>query len=245
MSEALTLRDVSFSYGPKRALDGVSFSLEAGRFCALLGPNGAGKSTLFALLTRLLVTRQGVIRVAGHDMAREPRAALAKIGVVFQQPTLDLDMTVARNMSYFAALHGLSGRAAQASIDGALDRLEMRERAGEKVRNLNGGHRRRMEIARALVHRPELLLLDEPTVGLDTASRIAITEHVHMLAGQGLSVLWCTHLVDEIAPQDDVVVLHKGRVLAQDRAETLAGSGTLQDAFMRMTARDAAVGQGA
>ncbi|MBS8225295.1 ABC transporter ATP-binding protein [Vannielia litorea] len=241
MSEALLLRDVSFRYGAKQALDGVSFAVPRGRFCALLGPNGAGKSTLFSLLTRLLVTREGDIRVAGHDMARAPRAALAKIGVVFQQPTLDLDMTVARNMAYFAALHGISGRAAQAQIDAALERLEMRERAGEKVRNLNGGHRRRMEIARALVHGPELLLLDEPTVGLDTASRLAITEHVHALAGGGLSVLWCTHLVDEIAPEDDVVVLHKGRVLAQKRASELAGGGTLQDAFMEMTG----AGQGA
>ncbi|QDC09849.1 ATP-binding cassette domain-containing protein [Oceanicola sp. D3] len=241
MSEALLLRDVSFRYGAKQALDGVSFAVPRGQFCALLGPNGAGKSTLFSLLTRLLVTREGEIRVAGHDMARAPRAALAKIGVVFQQPTLDLDMTVARNMAYFAALHGISGRAAQAQIDAALDRLEMRERAGEKVRSLNGGHRRRMEIARALVHGPELLLLDEPTVGLDTASRLAITEHVHALAGGGLSVLWCTHLVDEIAPEDDVVVLHKGRVLAQKRASELAGDGSLQDAFMEMTG----AGQGA
>ena len=242
MSDALSLEGVSFRYGAKRALDGVSFALPRGRFCALLGPNGAGKSTLFALLTRLLVTREGTIRVAGHDMAREPRAALAKIGVVFQQPTLDLDMTVARNMAYFAALHGISGRVAQVRIDAALDRLEMRERAGEKVRALNGGHRRRMEIARALVHGPELLLLDEPTVGLDTASRLAITEHVHALAGEGLSVFWCTHLVDEIAPQDDVVVLHRGRVLAHDRAQEIAGEGTLQAAFMAMTAKE---GQGA
>ncbi len=245
MTPALSLDEVSFNYGPKKAVDRVSFSLPRGRFCALLGPNGAGKSTLFSLLTRLLVTREGEIRVAGHDMAREPRAALAKIGVVFQQPTLDLDITVARNMTYFAALHGISGRSAQTAIDAALDRLEMRERAGEKVRSLNGGHRRRMEIARALVHGPELLLLDEPTVGLDTASRLAITEHVHGLAGQGLSVLWCTHLVDEIAPEDDVVVLHKGQVLAHERAADIAGSGTLQAAFMKMTAQEAPVGQGA
>lgn len=236
---ALDISHVSYSYGERRALDDVSFALAPGRFSALLGPNGAGKSTLFSLLTRLTVTGQGRINIAGHDIATNPRAALSKIGVVFQQPTLDLDMTVSRNMTYFAALHGLSGRQAQARIDAALERLDMRERAREKVRALNGGHRRRMEIARALVHNPEVLLLDEPTVGLDTASRRAITDHVHELAGGGLTVFWATHLVDEIAPQDDVVILHRGRVLAHDRAETIAAGKPLTDVFMAMTGAEA------
>lgn len=231
----LEVSNVSFRHGKKLALSEVSFSLTPGRFSALLGPNGAGKSTLFSLLTRLLVTNEGRIDVAGHDISRDARAALAKIGVVFQQPTLDLDMSVSRNMSYFAALHGLSGRGAQAQIDAALDRLDMRDRSAEKVRNLNGGHRRRMEIARALVHRPEILLLDEPTVGLDTASRRAITTHVHDLADAGLTVFWATHLVDEIAPDDDVVILHQGRVLAHDRAERIAGDVPLIDRFIAMT----------
>lgn len=231
----LRVQNVTYRYGAKTALDDVSFDLAPGRFCALLGPNGAGKSTLFSLLTRLLVTRQGTIHVAGHDIARNPRAALGKIGVVFQQQTLDLDMSVAQNLRYFAALQGLSGRAAQRSIDAALDRLAMRERAGEKARSLNGGHRRRMEIARALIHDPQVLLLDEPTVGLDTSSRQAITDHVHDLAGEGLTVLWATHLVDEIRPDDDVVVLHKGRVLAHDSAAAIAGQGSLVDAFIAMT----------
>lgn len=231
----LRVQNVTYRYGAKTALDDVSFALAPGRFCALLGPNGAGKSTLFSLLTRLLVTRQGTIHVAGHDIARHPRAALGKIGVVFQQQTLDLDMSVAQNLRYFAALQGLSGRAAQRSIAAALDRLAMRERAGEKARSLNGGHRRRMEIARALIHDPQVLLLDEPTVGLDTSSRQAITDHVHHLAGEGLTVLWATHLVDEIRPDDDVVVLHKGRVLTHDSAAAIAGQGSLVDAFIAMT----------
>jgi len=235
----LCVSHLSLSYGPKKALDDVSFTLAPG-FCALLGPNGAGKSTLFSLLTRLLVTREGRIEIAGHDIATAPRAALRRIGVVFQQPTLDLDMSVARNMRYFAALHGLSGHSAAARIDAALDRLAMRERAGERVRDLNGGHRRRMEIARALVHDPEVLLLDEPTVGLDTASRRAITAHVHDLAGAGLTVLWATHLVDEIAPGDDVVVLHRGQVLRHARAAEIAGDRPLIDAFIEMTAGEEA-----
>ena len=238
--DALSVDDVSFRYGARKALDGVTFAVPRGRFCALLGPNGAGKSTLFALLTRLLVTDRGRIAVAGHDIARAPRAALSRIGVIFQQSTLDLDTTVVRNMRYFAALHGLSGGEAARRIDAALDRLDMRERAGERVRSLNGGHRRRMEIARALVHDPEVLLLDEPTVGLDAASRLSITRYVHELAEGGLTVLWATHLVDEIAPSDDVVVLHRGQVLVHDRAEALAGAEGLTEAFMRLTGADAA-----
>jgi len=231
-----SVQDVSYSYGSKKALDNVTIELEAGRFCALLGPNGAGKSTLFSLLTHLFVTREGQIRIAGYDLAKEPRKALARLGVVFQQPTLDLDMSVAWNLSYFAALQGLSGSGVAKRIDAVLDRLDMRERAGEKVRALNGGHRRRMEIARALIHEPEVLLLDEPTVGLDAASRTAITGYAHDLADNGLLVFWATHLVDEIRPADDVVVLHRGRVLAHETAEALAGAGRLVDAFTSLTA---------
>jgi ABC-2 type transport system ATP-binding protein len=237
---ALDVSGLGYSYGARRALDGVSFALRPGRFTALLGPNGAGKSTLFALLTRLFVSGEGKITVAGHDLARSPRAALSRIGVVFQQPTLDLDMSVAANMRYFAALHGISRREADRRAAEALARLGMQERAAEKVRNLNGGHRRRMEIARALIHAPQVLLLDEPTVGLDFKSRQAIVAHVHDLAQSGLTVFWATHLVDEIRDGDDVVVLHRGKVLAHEPAETLRGDRPLSDVFIEMTAEEGA-----
>lgn len=230
----LRVENLSFSYGAKRALDQISFDLKPG-FTALLGPNGAGKSTLFALLTRLFTAPQGQITIAGHSLAAAPRAALARMGVVFQQPTLDLDLTVRRNLLYFAALHGLSGREAETRATAALERLNMAERAQEPVRNLNGGHRRRMEIARALIHRPSVLLLDEPTVGLDAAARSAIVAHVHDLAADGLTVLWATHLTDEIRPEDHLLVLHHGRLLANARSADLARSITLQDAFLALT----------
>ena len=223
-------------YGSKTALDGVSFSVEQGTFCALLGPNGAGKSTLFALLTRLFVPREGTIRVAGVSLQENPRAALAMIGVVFQQPTLDLDLSVVQNMKYFAALHGLSGREADKRIGESLSRLGMAERANEKVRSLNGGHRRRMEIARSLVHRPRILLLDEPTVGLDAASRQSITEHVHGLArDDGLTVLWATHLVDEVGDSDQLVVLHQGKIRADATSGEIRNGQLLAQAFARLT----------
>ncbi len=230
----LTVEGISHDWGARRALDGVSFSVEPGRFCALLGPNGAGKSTLFGMLTRLFTPRTGRIAIAGHDMAREPRAALARMGVVFQASTLDPDLTVKRNLLYFAALHGLSGREAETRAMAALERLGMAERAGEKTAKLNGGHRRRMEIARALLHRPEVLLLDEPTVGLDAASRAAITGHVHDLASQGLTVLWATHLVDEVRATDRLVVLHRGRVLADGEAGAIGGDN-LTARFLALT----------
>lgn len=235
MTPGLSLDAVSFTYGPKTALDAVSFTVAPGQFCALLGPNGAGKSTLFALLTRLFTTPQGRIAVAGHDLSRDPRRALAQIGVVFQQPTIDLDLTVRRNLLYFAALHGIAGAEAERRAMAALDRLGMAERAGEKARALNGGHRRRMEIARALIHHPSVLLLDEPTVGLDAASRAAIVAHVHDLAAEGLTVLWATHLVDEVRDADRLVVLHRGRVLADGTAGAVRGDRPLAETFLAMT----------
>jgi ABC-2 type transport system ATP-binding protein len=236
----LTVRNLSHSFGPRRALDDVSFAVAPGAFCALLGPNGAGKSTLFSLLTRLIAARPGRIEVAGVDLARHPRAALARMGVVFQQPTLDLDLTVRRNLRYFAALHGLAGREAGLRIDAALERLDMAERAGELARSLNGGHRRRTEIARALLHRPRVLLLDEPTVGLDAASRASITRHVHDLAADmGLTVLWATHLTDEVLPPDRLVILHGGRVLADATAGQVSGNRPLTEVFLAMTGAEA------
>ncbi len=236
----LEVDGLHYAYGRKEALKGVSFRVEAGEFCALLGPNGAGKSTLFALMTRLFVARRGTIRIAGFDLAREPRAALARLGIVFQQPTLDLDVSVARNLAYFAALHGIGRAEGRLRADEALDRLGMRERGGERVRDLNGGHRRRLEIARALMHRPAILLLDEPTVGLDAASRAAITAHVHGLAAdRAMSVLWATHLVDEVAPDDRLLVLHRGEIVASGRAGDVAGGLPLADRFLAMTAEAA------
>ena len=234
----LRVDNLSYSYGSKTALDGVGFTLEAGQFTALLGPNGAGKSTLFNLLTRLFVAPSGTIELAGHNLAQSPRAALAQLGIVFQQSTLDLDLSVRQNLTYFAALHGLSGKSAQVRIDESLTQLDMRERTSEKARDLNGGHRRRTEIARALIHRPQVLLLDEPTVGLDAAARAAITEHVHRLSDDGTTVLWATHLTDEVWPDDRLIILHQARILADGIAKSIAKS-SLTETFLQMTAAPA------
>ncbi|WP_299964105.1 ABC transporter ATP-binding protein [uncultured Roseobacter sp.] len=231
----LAVRNLGFTYGAKTALRDISLTVPAGRFCALLGPNGAGKSTLVSLLTRLLVAPAGDIHIAGHDLRTRSRRALGKLGVVFQQPTLDLNLTVRQNMSYFAALHGLPRSEVPGRIDAALDRLDMRARGDERARNLNGGHRRRMELARALLHDPAVLLLDEPTVGLDAAARQAITAHVHDLADQGLCVLWTTHLTDEVRDADALLVLHQGEIIADGTAGEIRGETSLKDWFLART----------
>lgn len=235
MSSGLKVRNLDFEYGPKRALSNVSFEVQPGSFCALLGPNGAGKSTLISLLTRLLVAPSGEIEIAGHDLRLSPRNALGGLGVVFQQPTIDLNLTVRQNLAYFAALQGLARAEMPRRIDAALGQLDMLERADEKAREVNGGHRRRMELARALLHEPKVLLLDEPTVGLDAAARSGITEHVHKLAQNGLCVLWTTHLTDEVRDTDRLLVLHQGQMLADGTAGTIRGDQGLSDWFLSQT----------
>ena len=232
---------MSFSYSGKAALDDVSFKVGRGRFTALLGPNGAGKTTLFSLITRLFDTRTGSISICGRELATVGPSALAPLGVVFQQTTLDLDLTVRQNLRYFARLRGMSIRDADRRIEEELSRLDMYERVGEKVRGLNGGHRRRVEIARSLLHDPEVVVLDEATVGLDVPTRKAIVAHVHDLARtRNLAVLWTTHLIDEIRPDDDLVVLNRGKIVATGTAEDVVrrtGAASLDAAFASLTGR--------
>ena len=220
----------------------MGFVVRPGDFTVLLGLNGAGKTTLFALATRLFHARRGSIRVFGHDIARDSSAALARMGVVFQQPTLDLDLTVAQNMDYHAALHGMPRRLARERWTAELERSGMLGRARERARLLSGGQRRRVELARALVHSPGLMLLDEPTVGLDIDSRRGLLAHVRALcAERGLGALWATHLIDEADATSRVIVLHKGVVLADGPVPDVvvaSGASDLRGAFDRLV-RDA------
>jgi ABC-2 type transport system ATP-binding protein len=236
---ALAVHNVSHSYGPRQALNDVSLSVPQSRFTALLGLNGAGKTTLFSLITRLYDTRAGTIEVLGHPVAREPGEALRLLGVVFQARTLDLDISVMENLLYHAALHGIGKREARRRAIAALEEIDLADRTKEAVRRLSGGQMRRVEIVRALLHRPRVLVLDEPTVGLDVASRAAILRHVRALVRErGVAVLWATHLLDEIADDDAVVVLHRGRVVATGDVPDVvasAGAADMRSAFAALT----------
>src|ERR687897_1483092 len=178
---ALSIADISHSYGTRRALIDINFTVAPASFTALLGLNGAGKSTLFSLITRLFGIQRGHIGIFGHDIAQAPGEALRLLGVVFQPRTLDLDLSVTQNLLYHAALHGIARREARLRSDEVLARIGLADRAGSKVRDLSGGQMRRLEIARALLHGPRLLLLDEATVGLDVKARADILNHVRQL----------------------------------------------------------------
>jgi len=236
---ALQVSGVSHSFGEKKALDNVSLTVPQGVFMVLLGLNGAGKSTLFSLITRLYDNVSGEIRILGHDVRRHPTLALQRLGVVFQSRTLDADLTLAQNLHYHAALHGLGHSEARQRAREALETVSLADRAGDRVRNLSGGQARRVEIARSLLHKPNLLLLDEPTVGLDIGSRESVVSIVRSLvATRGLGVLWATHLIDEITTTDRVVLLHRGKVLFTGTVPQMlshSGETDMRRAFRKMT----------
>lgn len=236
---ALAVHGVSHAYGARKALDDVSLIVPQSRFVVLLGLNGAGKTTLFSLITRLYDTRAGAIDVLGHRVSREPGEALRQLGVVFQARTLDLDLSVMENLLYHAALHGIGASEAKRRAEAALRDIDLGDRARDTARKLSGGQMRRVEIARALLHAPRVLVLDEPTVGLDVASRSLILRHVRALvAERGVAVLWATHLLDEVADTDAVVVLHRGRVVASGDAAAVisaAGATDMGAAFASLT----------
>ena len=205
----------------------------------LLGPNGAGKSTLFALVTRLYDNVTGEIRILGHDVRRHPTAALQQLGVVFQSRSLDDNLSLLQNLTYHAALHGIGRREGRRLAIEALASVSLADRAHDKVRSISGGQARRVEIARALLHGPACLLLDEATVGLDVASREKRSHpRARLVRERGVGVLWATHLVDEVAGDDQIVLLHKGRALFSGHVPDMlktAQADSVPSAFMRLT----------
>jgi ABC-2 type transport system ATP-binding protein len=232
---AFSVDGLGHRFGQRRVLKDVSFSIASSDFTVLLGLNGAGKTTLFSLATRLYAQAEGTIRVFGMDIRDRALDCLRLMGIVFQQPTLDLDLSLEQNLFYHCALHGMSHREAAGRIAAEVERVGLQQQRLDKVRKLSGGQRRRVEIARALLHRPRLLLLDEPTVGLDIASRQFMLDHVRALCREdGLAALWATHLIDEVGEGARVVVLHRGEVRATGGAAELlseTGAPSLRAAF--------------
>jgi ABC-2 type transport system ATP-binding protein len=209
----LTAQNLHKAYNGKPALKGVSVALQAGEMLALLGPNGAGKSTLLQMLTGLFSPDQGTIVVMGHDMQRHPSRALASLGVVFQQSALDMDLSVMANLLFHTDLHGLPRATARQRIADGLAAMGLGDQAKAVVRSLSGGTRRKVELVRALLHEPAVLLMDEATVGLDPASRQHLLDTVRGLCQtRGMAVLWATHLIEETREADRLMLLHQGTV---------------------------------
>jgi len=241
--DPLVISELRKSFGKRHAVDGVSFSVAGGEFVALLGPNGAGKSTLFQMLSGLFVPDEGTAVVAGADIGTSPIAALEKLAIVFQQPALDLDLSVEANMRFQTDLHGIARAEAKIRIAHWLERFGLSERASETCRELSGGTRRKVELARALLSEPQLLLMDEATVGIDPASRASILADVKALCRErGMGVLWATHLVDEAEAADRIVVMAAGKVRFTGTPKELVKQSqhtNLTDAFLHLTRSEA------
>ena len=235
---ALEITEVSHYFGSFCALDNVSVEISPGDFTVLLGLNGAGKTTLYSLITRLYNNISGSVKIYGYDVRDQSSEALKNIGVVFQQPTLDLDLSIKENLHYHASLHGISVKEASRRIEDEMNRINMLEKINMKVRSLSGGQRRRVEIARSLLHKPKLLLLDEPTVGLDIGSRQMILSHVKKLCKEeNLAVLWATHLIDEIDKGENVIIIDKGKILVSGEVSIVtkkAKAKNIRDAFNKL-----------
>jgi len=214
-SAVISVCDIVHRYGDRTALNGVSFQVRASELFGLLGPNGSGKTTLFRILSTLIVPGAGSAQVAGFDVGRDPAALRRHIGVVFQAQSVDVKLTAYENLRHQGHLYGLRGSALSRRIEEVLGRVGLLDRAGERVEKFSGGMQRRVELAKGLLHRPAVLLLDEPTTGLDPGARRDLWQYLQILRDEeGVSVIVTTHLMEEAERCDRLAILNEGEVVA-------------------------------
>ena len=224
MSAAVETNDLGRNFGPRAALSGVTLSIRAGEMFALLGPNGSGKTTLFRILSTLLAPSAGMARVGGCDVVGEAMAVRHQIGVVFQSPALDPQLTVEENLRCAGSLYGLRGADLVARLRSAAEALGLSERLADRVQSLSGGLQRRVEIAKCLLPRPRVLLLDEPSTGLDPAAREGLRVTLERVRRESeVTVVMTTHLLEEAERCDRVAILHRGRLVACETPAELRG----------------------
>lgn len=219
---AVYVEEVTHRYGTRAALQDVSFVVPTGSLFGVLGPNGSGKTTLFRILSTLMPSSSGTARVFDLDTTQDPGDVRKRLGLVFQSPALDENLTVRENLRFHGALYGLQGSTLRDRIDESLRQFEVADRAADRVGTLSGGLRRRADLARGLLHRPDLLLLDEPTTGLDPAARHAFWQVLGRLRRtEGTTMLLATHLMEEAERCDEVAILDQGRLVAAGTPERL------------------------
>jgi len=213
----VTIDSLTHRYIERVALDALSLNInEADIFC-LLGPNGSGKSTLFRILSTLVAPQSGTVRILGWDVLAERAKVRLAIGVVFQSPALDIHLTAEENLTHHGHLYGLAGATLRARVREMLERVQLADRAKERIKTFSGGMRRRVELAKGLLHRPRVLILDEPSTGLDPGSRIELWHFLNTLRERdGVTILLTTHLLDEAEHADRVAILDAGRLIACD-----------------------------
>ncbi len=214
-SAAISVENVVHRYGDRTALDGVTFDVRPAELFGLLGPNGSGKTTLFRILSTLMVPSGGRASILGFDVARDPNGLRRQIGVVFQAQSIDVKLTAAENLWHQGHLYGLHGAALKSRIQEMLERVKLADRADEKAETFSGGMQRRLEVAKWLLHRPSVLLLDEPTTGLDPGARRDLWQYLANLRDEEqLTVIVTTHLMEEAERCDRLAILNQGKVVA-------------------------------
>jgi ABC-2 type transport system ATP-binding protein len=212
----IAVDNISHRYGSRVALSNVTFQVKQGEIFGLLGPNGGGKSTLFRILSTMMVPTEGTATVAGCDVVRQSAEVRRRIGVVFQTQSLDKALTVGENLRSQGHLHGLSGATLRDRMEAAMKRLAILDRRNEVVEKLSGGLKRRVEIAKALLHKPQVLIMDEASTGLDPGARRELSQYVHELRDtEGVTIVLTTHILDEAERCDRLVLLHQGKIVAQ------------------------------